>query len=79
MGGHTLTTRELALLCSYARMAVLTTGIVEIRPTKSASSESITWSSDARVGLVRVGELDEEATESAGVGCVARKENEYGT
>ena len=62
---HTLTTRELALLCSYARRAVPTTGMVETRENKSAPSSK---SSEARVGVVSVGELDEDAIESAGVG-----------
>jgi hypothetical protein len=65
---RTLTTRELALLCSYARMAVPTTGIVETRANKSAPSGSISGSSEARVGVVSVGELDEDAIERAGVG-----------
>jgi hypothetical protein len=53
---------------------VPTTGKVETRATKSASSGSNSGSSDARVGLVRVGELEEEVMESAGVGCKAGKE-----
>ena len=45
-----------------------TTGIVETRANKSAPSASISGSSEARVGVVSVGELDEDAIERAGVG-----------
>jgi len=42
--------------------------MVETRATKSAPSGSSSGSSEARVGVVRVGELDDEAIERAGVG-----------
>ena len=45
-----------------------TTGIVETRANKSAPSGSMSGSSEARVGVVSVGELDEDAIERAGVG-----------
>jgi hypothetical protein len=63
-----LTTRELALLCSYARRAVLTPGMVDTRAARAVPSASISGSSDARVGVVSVGEFEEDAIERAGVG-----------
>lgn len=56
---RTLTTLELALLCSYARKAVLTSGIVETLENKSVEI----WSS-----FEPKDEVDADATESAGVG-----------
>lgn len=49
-------------------MAVLTPGMVETRESKSAPSGLSSRSSEARVGVVSVGELDEDAIERAGVG-----------
>lgn len=56
-GEHTLTTRELALPCSYARSAELTIGRWLTRETKSGASSS---GSD--------GELERDVVDSAGVG-----------
>ena len=50
-----------------------TMGIVETRAYKSAPSGSTSRSSEARVEVVSVGELDEDAIKRAGVGWVARK------
>jgi hypothetical protein len=47
---------------------VLTPGMVETRAARAVPSESTSGSSDARVGVVRVGEFEDDATESAGVG-----------
>lgn len=71
---RTLTTRELALPCSYARRAVLKSGRWATRETKSGESTSTpmaaaaAMSSGARVGDARVGDVDEDAMLSAGVG-----------
>lgn len=72
--GRTFTTLELALLCSYARSAVLTMGSPDTRETKSCDDAS--WSSgsnvrdatDAIEGDVREDEVDRE-----GVSCDAMR------
>jgi hypothetical protein len=66
--GRTLTTREEALLCSYARNAVCTSGRWETRETKSGEVTSMAKSSDPSCGLASVGDVEAEAMESAGVG-----------
>ena len=43
-GGRTLTTRELALLCSYARSAVFTSGRLDMRDSVFHSSPSLSLS-----------------------------------
>jgi hypothetical protein len=47
---------------------VLTPGMVDTRAARAVPSGSTSGSSDARVGVVSVGEFEDDATESAGVG-----------
>ena len=47
---------------------MLTPGMVETRAARAVPSESTSGSSEARVGVVSVGEFEDDATERAGVG-----------
>lgn len=57
---RTLTTLELAFVCSYARSAVFTRGIVDTRATKSTELTS-SAASDGDIG-----EVEEEAPRTSG-------------
>jgi hypothetical protein len=47
---------------------VLIPGMVDTRAASAVPSGSTSWSSDARVGVVSVGEFEEDEMERAGVG-----------
>lgn len=47
---------------------MLTPGMVDTRAARAVPSGSTSVSSDARVGVVSVGEFEDDAMDSAGVG-----------